>query len=255
MYLITAKEKDLEEHLEIAKKYHIGLEVDDFFEPAVYEDNAKVDQLIELYKATGLMDKSTMHGAFYDVIPFSLDRSIRELSLQRMKQSMEIAKRLGVKAVVFHTNYEPALRNEQYTRRVIEKMVSSLELLLQEYSTLHIYLENMLDDTPDILEEISKRLSDYDNYGICLDWAHVNIYSVLRKEWIDRLSEWIRHLHVNDNDILTDAHLAVGCGKIDWMELKTYLQKNLHPDTIVIETGQPKDQIYSLEYLQKLLNE
>ena len=67
-----------------------------------------------------------MHGAFFDIVVFSHDDKIAEISRMRLRQSMEIAKRIGVKAVIFHTNANPMLAGEIYDNNVIEKHLKAL---------------------------------------------------------------------------------------------------------------------------------
>ena len=106
-----------------------------------------------------------MHGAFFDVIVFSNDAKIREISKYRMKQSMDLAKKLRVKGVVFHTNSNPQVPGEFYERQVVERTVSYLEELLNQYPDISIYLENMFDRKPDLLVRISEQLKKYENYN------------------------------------------------------------------------------------------
>ena len=51
----------------------------------------------------------TMHGAFFDIVPFSWDSGISRHSLYRMQQSAEIAAGLGCRAVIFHAGLRPVL--------------------------------------------------------------------------------------------------------------------------------------------------
>lgn len=251
-FLIVSKEENLQEYLDIAKEYHTGIEINDFFEPDLCDDESKCNKVIERYLNTGLMAKSTMHGCFYDIVPFSYDSLIRDVARKRMIQSMEIAKKLGVRAVIFHTNYCPALHSEEYDFSVIDKLSKVLKMLLEAYPDIDIYLENMFDDTPAIIKAVSEKLKAYTNYGVCLDWAHVNVYSKERESWIKELSYYIKHLHLNDNDLEADRHWAVGKGRINWESLKGFLGDRIQTMTVLVETVDPKDQRTSLDFLQNL---
>ena len=116
-----------------------------------------------------------MHGAFFDVTVFSNDAKIREISNLRMHQSMEIARKLHVKGVVFHTNWNPMVCGEIYENQIVERTVSYMKALLEQYPEIEIYLENMFDSDPRILTRISKELKEYKNYGVCLDYSHATI--------------------------------------------------------------------------------
>ena len=107
--LIVSLAKNIEEYKSLAREYNVGFEVNDFYNPDVLENPDEMERLIAFYQQEGLPAGSTMHGAFFDIVVFSYDPRIREISELRMEQSMKAAVRLGVKGVVFHTNYSPML--------------------------------------------------------------------------------------------------------------------------------------------------
>lgn len=249
--LIVARAEDLKEYQGIAEEYDVGFEVNDFFNPEILENVEEMNRLIEFYQNAGLPEHSTMHGAFFDIVVFSYDSRIREISELRMEQSMKIAVRLGVRGVVFHTNISPVLSGKVYDNRAIEMTADYLEQLLKRYPDTDIYLENMFDSDPDILRAISEKLCVYENYGVCFDYAHASISITPIEEWIEALSPYIRHIHINDNDLKRDQHLAIGDGRIDWKRFMEYREKYFMDCSILIETTLPENQRRSLAYLEK----
>ena len=248
-YLIVSKVERLEEHLELAKQYGVAFELNDFFNPAVLEDETRQKQIIEKYLQAGLPEGSTMHGAFLDVTVFSRDPLIREVSQRRMRQSMEIARKLHVKGVVFHTNVNPMLSSREYDMLAIDMTAEYLKTLLTDFSDIEIYLENMFDASPDIVVRISERLKDFSNYGVCFDYAHAVIYGFPVAIWIRQLAPYMKHIHINDNDLNHDLHLALGTGKIIWSQFFDYYDTYFSNCSVLIETTQPEAQRISLEYL------
>lgn len=249
--LIVAREQDIRSYKEIAAEYNVGFEVNDFYNPEVLENEEEMNRLVEFYQREGLPEGSTMHGAFFDIVVFSHDLRIREISELRMEQSMKIAVRIGVKGVVFHTNTSPVLSSMEYDQRAIEMTVEYLECLLKRYPDTEIYLENMFDTDPDILAAISERLCIYENYGVCFDYAHASISSTPLKTWIEVLAPYIKHIHINDNNLKRDQHLALGDGKIDWQQFMEYRKKYFDACSLVIETTLPENQRRSLKYLEQ----
>lgn len=215
-FLVVSKLEQLEEYGSISREYGVGFEVNDFFAPDVLDSPRQIEQIVNAYAKMGLPKGSTMHGAFLDIVVFSQDRFIREIAMKRMRQSMEVARKIGAEAVVFHTNSNPMLSCKEYDDRVVDMTADFLEQLLREQPDIYIYLENMFDHTPDILKRISERLSGYSNYGVCFDYAHASIYGVAMEQWVETLAKYVRHIHINDNDLQSDLHLAVGDGKLDW---------------------------------------
>lgn len=252
--LIVAREQDIESYKAIAEEYNVGFEVNDFYNPEVLENEDEMNRLVEFYQREGLPKGSTMHGAFFDIVVFSHDLRIREISELRMEQSMKIAVRIGVKGVVFHTNISPVLSSMEYDQRAIEMTVEYLECLLKRYPDTEIYLENMFDADPDILAAISERLCIYENYGVCFDYAHASISSTPIQTWVEALAPYIKHIHINDNNLKRDQHLALGDGKIDWQQFMEYRKKYFDDCSLVIETTLPENQRRSLKYLEQNFN-
>ena len=162
---------------------------------------------------------------------------------------MEIARKLQVKGVVFHTNVNPMLSSREYDIRAIDMTADYLKILLADFPDIEIYLENMFDASPDILVRISERLMDFPNYGVCFDYAHAVIYGFPMAVWIRQLAPYMKHIHINDNDLKHDLHLALGAGKIIWSQFFDYYDTYFSNCSVLIETPQPEAQRISLEYL------
>lgn len=249
--LIVAREEYLGECKEIAEQYEVGFEINDFSDPVVLECEEETNRLIEFYQREGLPKGSTMHGAFFDIVVFSYDLRVREIAELRMEQSMKIAVRLGVKGVVFHTNISPVLSGEEYDHRAIDMTVKYMACLLQRYPDTEIYLENMFDANPDLLVAISERLCVYENYGVCFDYAHASISGTPMSEWVVALAPYIKHVHINDNHLKRDEHLALGDGTIDWCKFVKYRETYFKSSSLLIETTLPQNQRRSLVYLEQ----
>ena len=106
--IMIPNQEQMEKSIELASKYECDFEYNDFYLPAVLDDVEKKEKLISDYLALEELPKNcTMHGAFLDVTPFSDDPKIVEVSDLRIEQSLQIAREIGAKAVVFHTNFVP----------------------------------------------------------------------------------------------------------------------------------------------------
>lgn len=208
-----------EETLRFSKEQNVVFEYNDFIFPDMLDDAKGVEDRIALYRSLGRdMSKDTMHGAFFDVTVFSYDAKVREISRFRMRQSMEIAKKMGLRGVVFHGNYLPFLKRTQYDANWLSYTEEVLRELAAEYPETEIYLENMFETSPDLLGVLAERLADVKKFGICLDYSHALLSSKDGKPWFDRLSKYIRHIHVNDHCFDGDVHMIPGEGQTDWAE-------------------------------------
>lgn len=248
-FLIIPKINELDAGLELAREYGLGFEFNDFFMPSVLDDEMACDEAISKYKQSGLPEYRTLHGAFFDVIPFSPDKKIREIGDLRIRQSIAAARKIGAKAVVFHTNYNPFLNSLAYIKNWIEQNAEYWSGILAGFTDMNIYLENMFDSSPDIMAALAERLCGYSNFGICFDYAHAALTAVPPREWVGSLGKFVRHIHINDNDLKSDLHLAVGDGKIDWQEFYSLYDKYMSEATILIETSSLENQRRSVERL------
>ena len=113
--LFIPDKANLEESIQIVEKNQAAFEYNDFFLPQILDDKKKQMEIIDYYaKVRTDFSKDTMHGAFLDVTVHSSDQRIKEVSELRVRQSMEIAKEMGLRGVVFHTNRIGGFRDGFY---------------------------------------------------------------------------------------------------------------------------------------------
>lgn len=252
-FLIIPKINNLDESLKLAEEYGFGFEYNDFFIPDTMDDKGKKKEIISTYKSVKLPSYNTMHGAFFDVIVFSEDKKIRDVADYRIRESIETALEIGAKGVVFHTNHTPMLKSDFYLNSWISKNTEYFLGICDEYKDIDIYLENMFDDTPVMLKKLSENLSDKNNFGVCLDYAHANVFGIDADDFAKELSPFIKHIHINDNDLKDDLHLAVGDGKIDWNIFKKHFEEDFKDaKSILIETSDIDSQRKSAECLKTI---
>ena len=249
--LIIPDVNSLLEYDELAKSYELGYEYNDFCKPDLLDDDEKTTSIIDTYTRNYKPAFCTVHGAFYDVVPFSMDEKIQTISDYRIVQSLEHARQVNAKSVVFHTNYNPLLNQPDYVRKWIDRNAQYWSKKLIEYPDINIYLENMFEASPDILVALSERLSIFKNYGICLDYSHATLTNVSASIWMEKLKKYIKHIHINDNDLKHDLHLAWGDGKIDRFTFYECYEKHSPNTPIVIETNSIENIKRSLNTLQE----
>lgn len=248
-FLIIPNRHRLGESLETAEKYGMGFEYNDFFLPDILDSTEETDKIIAAYRQRRLPEYCTLHGAFFDVTVFSPDKRIRQISDMRVRQSISAAERLEAAAVVFHTNYNPFLNSEKYVDGWIKQNAEYWGGILEEYSGIDIYFENMFDSSPDVMERLAEKLCVYGNFGLCLDYAHASLTGVPCEIWAEKLGRFVKHIHINDNDLKSDLHLAVGDGMIDWEKFYGIYEKYFNEPTILIETASAEEQMRSLRRL------
>ncbi len=245
--------RQLQTSFSLSQEHGLCFEYNDFCHPEMLDHPGAVKERIQTYLSLGRdCSRDTMHGAFFDVTVFSCDPKIREVSLLRMLQSMEIAKEMGLRAVVFHGNYLPFLRRESYDASWLSHTESAIRTLAKEYPGIDIYLENMFEDTPELLAELARRLSDVDTFGICLDYAHALLTSGAAEPWIKTLAPYLRHMHINDHAFDGDVHMAIGDGKTDWQEFLRLKMQYVPEATVLYEVKGLPELETSLKYMDGL---
>lgn len=252
-FLIIPRAAEIEKSIGLAREYGLGFEFNDFFIPDMLDDPLRLEERISFYKRWELPATLTSHGAFFDVVIHSTDRRIRKVSELRVQQSIEAARRVGAKTVIFHTNYQHEfLSTQSYRDGWLNTNEGFWREKAGENPDICFCMENMCDRSPEMLTELAERLSDVPNFGICLDYAHATIYGSDIDEWVRTTAPYTRHLHINDNDLKDDLHLAVGDGKIDWERFKAHLTEFFPTQTVLIETSDLDAQRRSAEFLEQL---
>jgi len=71
------------------------------------------------------------------------------------------------------------------------------------------------------------------------------------KEWINVLRPYIKHMHINDNDLKNDLHKAIGQGNIDYKEFTSLMTEQNMDVSVLVEVSKPEDQVSSLKYMKK----
>ncbi len=243
---------DMERESLLAEGHECVFEYNDFYMANVLDAPGRQEEIITYYKKyRNDFSKDTIHGAFLDVTIHSDDPLIKEASMLRIRQSMDTAKRMGVKGVVFHTGRLAGFRVSNYLRNWCDRNAAFFTEIAAEYPKQQIYMENMFDEAPDILAGLAERMRDVPNFGICLDYAHAMLSGCPAKEWFGALAPYIRHMHINDNDLENDLHLPVGDGRIDWQEFNRLISLYQIDAPVLVEVKGYEAQEKSLAYMER----
>lgn len=258
--LVAVSRPDIDEHFQLALKYGCGLEIQSFSIPGVLDNDWR--SLLAKYK-TYLKDFSgplACHGAFFDMSSASVDMRVVALTRERYLLNLDIAAELEAEHVIFHTNFLPMIRTEQYRTAWIESQIKFWHDLGREAAqrNLTIVIENMWDPDPFILEELFKKLC-VPNVGVCLDISHAYLYRHNRlqtvEQWIQVLSPYIRHVHLNNSRGVIDEHLALNApgGALNYVHLLPRIVGLEQNPWIVLEMDDPIAVERSLAFMQQLL--
>ena len=250
---IIPEYENIEKTLDLAKKYNAAFEYNDFFRPAIFENEDVLEERINFYKNLDRdKSKDTLHGIFLDLCIASQDTTIREYSKKRIVQSMKIGDRLGVKGVIFHTGLIGGLTVDYYINGWVNAAAQIFTELAKKYPHMMIYLENSFEFSPDAFLKLMEKVKDVPNVRICLDYGHAALTLTHLEDWVRQLAPYIAHMHVNDHDLKADLHLAPGEGQIDFGYFKELMERyNVNVSTL-LEVNGIERQAKALEFMTLL---
>lgn len=250
---IIPEYENIEQSLALAEKYNAAFEYNDFFKAPVFENEEVLEERIQFYLNLDRdRSKDTLHGIFLDLCIASQDTTIREYSKKRIRQSMEISDRLGVKGVIFHTGLIGGLTVDYYINGWVNAAAELFTELAKEYPNIMIYLENSFEFSPDAFMKLMDKVKDVKNVRICLDYGHAALTLTSLDEWVGIMAPYIAHMHINDHDLKADLHLAPGEGKIDYNYFKGLMEKyNINVSTLLEVNGFER-QAKALEFMTNL---
>ena len=114
---------DLAEYLPVARRYSLGLELQEFSDPAVLDDDWR--GLLDQYQQTldGFPGMLTMHGPYIDLVSGSPDMRLVALTRERYLTTWRSGE-VGAKYIDFHANYLPLVDHPSYLPGWVERQVA-----------------------------------------------------------------------------------------------------------------------------------
>jgi sugar phosphate isomerase/epimerase len=224
----------LREHLEAIVARRINPEL---FFPADVLDTLVPEELAACaaaLAANGLA--ATIHAPFMDLNPGSVEPLLREATLHRFRQVLDVAAVVRPRVIVFHPGYDRwryGGMQEAWLRHTIDAFLMVLERT--EGIGCTVAVENIFEEEPSTLRVLLEAL-DAPRLRHCFDVGHWNLFHRVDMEtWFAELGHHIAHVHVHDNCGTKDDHAPIGEGNIDF-DLYFRLMKEYAPDaTYTIE--------------------
>jgi sugar phosphate isomerase/epimerase len=201
-------------------------------------DQKRVATLKEFSKSYSL--EYTLHAPFADINIASPIKSMLNLALRRLKQSIASANQIDAKLWVFHpgqlTGISQFYPGEDWKQNI--KSIQQLYDTAEEYG-VNIALENLpakywfLMNTPEDFQRLYKETNL--PIGITLDIGHANLEGQIQP-FFNLLTDKITHIHASDNSGESDQHMGIGLGSIDYNWLADTLKKIGYNRTVIVES-------------------
>jgi sugar phosphate isomerase/epimerase len=214
-------------------------------------DKSQCMDTAKLFSDAGL--KVTFHAPFMDLRPGALDEKIRQTSVDRIKQVLDLASYFHPRRIVCHPSFDERYYVDCDDLWLESSIKTWRELIaLVENTETIIALENVYEKNPHILRRLFEALSS-DSICFCLDTGHFNVFSYAPLNiWLRELGKYLGQLHLHDNFGRTDEHLPVGNGTFHFDELCQALKKNKIRPIITLEAHTQDDLWQSLENIKSM---
>lgn len=214
-------------------------------------DRKKCIETARTLKNAGL--KLNFHAPFVDLRPGALDDTIRQASLDRIRQVFDLAPYFQPLKIVCHPSFDDRyyvdcddlwLENSaNFWRQLIP--------LAKKAATI-IALENVYEKEPGILRRLFEMLSSK-QVCFCFDTGHFNAFSHESLEnWLEQMEQYIGHLHLHDNFGKFDEHLPAGTATFPFERLFLFLKKIKASPTVTLEAHSQENLWQSAANLQKM---
>jgi sugar phosphate isomerase/epimerase len=183
------------------------------------------------------------------------DPAIREKAVQRIRDQMDLASRLGIPRVtigLIRGTVKPGEDLDQAEECVRECLVECLEhnpamtLILEPLNRYETSLYNDTASAKEVIDRIGKP-----NLKMLIDTFHMNIEEPEIIQSIVHVREYISHVHFADSN-----RWAPGCGHIDFRKIVRTLQRIKYRGAIcaeILPKPTPDESLkLTIEYFRKL---
>ena len=212
------------------------------------------NEKIDLYVLNSFDLKYTIHAPFIDVNIASLSTKSRNISIEQIKDSIDLANEIAASVVVVHPGLLPFILKEMPEKiyPIANKSIKELGEYSQDLG-VNTTIENMPNFESMIYQDMTKLneiLVEFD-MGMTLDIGHAHHSKIPENEMY---FDSIKHIHIHDNMGDDDTHLPLGEGNIQFKHIINTFQEKNYDGIYMIEVNNKDSIKKSLEYLKKITN-
>lgn len=163
----------------------------------------------------------TVHAPFGDINISSLNKAVRMASVTEIAGCMRVGAKLGIQKYVIHPGKLSVLSSIDRERAMLlsRESIRTLSSLADSLG-VDMLVENMTGRfaLAPARRELGMLIAGT-RAGICLDVSHASLEGQLDAFTEDE--ETLGMIHLSDNDGLTDGHIRVGTGTLDWVKIRS----------------------------------
>lgn len=230
---------------DIARERGCGLEIAEFCTAFNMDiDFSKWDKQVR-DKMKGI-DFFAFHAAFNELCPAAVDPMIVGVAKRRYRQAYDLMAGYGISAMIAHSGFVPLLYDKGWF--AAKSVQFWREFISEKPDQFRLFIENVLEDSPDILLEIAGTIND-DRLRLCLDIGHAAYMGkgIPVTEWAERMMPFLGHVHIHNNNGECDSHSAPGEGNAD---VAAVIRMVAEADPRVTYTIESSDGNRSVEWME-----
>ena len=229
---------------ELARENGLGLEIAAFCYAPNLEDRTVVDAV---RRDMAGVERFWFHAPFAELAPCAIDPLVRDVAFRRFRQTVQAARQLNIRRVVFHGGFIPHV---YYPEWYVEQSVQFWQTFLHDVPPdMLLVLENVMEPSPDTLVSIVQQVND-PRLGLCLDVGHANtcVSTTPPAAWVAPMAPYLRHVHLHSNEGDTDLHGALGTGTVPMGDVIDAVLRAAPQATFTIEN---QNALPSLQWLAR----
>lgn len=196
----------------------------------------------------------TFHAPFMDLNPGAVDNQIRQVTLWRFHQVMDLVPLFSPRTIIFHPGYD-RFRYDDDVDLWLEKSLLTWQPLVKmaERLSVRLAVENVFEENPSILHRLLQTINS-PFLGYCFDTGHGHIFSqVDLGQWVEILAPYLLEIHLHDNHRQADEHLPLGQGLIDFASLFSLLRTHHLQPILTIEPHVKEHLLPNLQALKRFI--
>lgn len=196
----------------------------------------------------------TLHAPFFDLRPGALDRKVREVTVERLRQVFDLVPCFQPRSVVCHAAFDERYY-VSHEQQWLENSRDTWRGFVEEAAEAgtRIALENVYEDSPTSLGLLLDVFRGSNNICFCFDTGHFNAFSRSDLDaWMDVLGSRIGQVHLHDNHGGADEHLPVGEGTFPFQRFFQLLEERGIRPIVTLEPHTQEDLWRTLENISRM---
>jgi len=226
---------------EFARVYGLGLEIAEFC--TAFNMDREFDTWdSRVRQEMNGVARFFFHAPFNELCPAAIDPLIADVAKMRFRQAHVLMQSYGINTMIVHSGYLPLLYSNDWF--IAHSIKFWEELLYAEPDESKVYIENVFEQTPELLNEIVRGVND-ERFKLCFDIGHAAISGngMTITEWMEQVAPFLAHVHLHNNDGKHDTHNTLGGGISDIAAAIRKISKLAPEATFTIETTDVKSSI------------